>query len=244
MNRIKPGPGLWPSLLVLLAGGGGACSLATANPTPPVDVGGAQGSECRRPASASNCERISSVLAPTAANPQGRWSLGWQATLGAALTLYDSFSLNQAGFTGGEGIAYWRTAAANWPFAALNPTCRPFAAAEAVMEPGQVVLHPGGLGQYSLARWSPSQSGVVHVRATFSGIGGHAGLPNATTDVHIRRGAAELAAGKINLDGAGNTYVYDDRVLVAVNDTLDFAVGSGNGDQSQDGTGIDVEICY
>jgi hypothetical protein len=244
MSRIKLLRRFLASLpLVLLAGG--ACNLTTANPTPPVEVGGAQGSECRRPASASNCERISSVLAPTAANPQGRWSLGWQATLGATLTLYDSFSLNQtAASAGSEGIAYWRTAAANWPFAALNPTCRPYAAAEAIMEPGQVVLHPGGLGQYSLARWSPSQSGVVHVRATFSGIGGHAGLPNATTDVHVRRGAAELAGGKINLDGAGNTFVYDDRVPVAVNDALDFAVGFGNGDLSHDGTGVDIEICY
>lgn len=230
--------GTW--MLVLVVAG---CSPTTANPPAPVIQVGAAGRECRRPPSNSTCDRISSGLTPTASNPQGRWSLGWQTALGSPLELYDSFRMNHTGFTGDDGIAYWTKGVAPRPSAALNPTCQPFAAPGTQIGPGEVVLQPGAVNQYSVARWSPGHSGALHVRALFSGLGGHDGLPHTTSDVHVRRGAADLSAGKINLDGAGNTFLYDDRIPVGVGDVLDFAVGTGNGDAGMDGTGIDIEIC-
>ena len=77
----------------------------------------------------------------------------------------------------------------------------------------------------------------------FSGLSGHDGLPSTTSDVHIRHGAAELSSGKINLDGSGNTFLYEERIPVGVGDVIDFAVGTGNGDSGHDGTGVDIEIC-
>jgi hypothetical protein len=219
------------------------CSPTTANPPAPVIQLSTANRECRRPASNTTCDRISSGLVATASNPQGRWSLGWEAALGSPLELYDSFRLNPTGFTGGEGIAYWTKGAAPRPCIALNPTCQPFATAGTQIPPGAVVLQPGAVSQYSVARWSPGHSGAFHIRAVFSGLSGHDGLPSTTSDVHVRRGAAELSSGKINLEGAGNTFLYDDRVPVAVGEVIDFAVGTGNGDAGHDGTGVDIEIC-
>src|SRR4051812_2483175 len=236
--RMKPN---WSAIWILLGLLG--CAETTVNaPAPVIEVSGAS-KECRRPASNTTCDRISSGLVPTAANPQGRWSLGWQTTLGSPLELYDSFRLNPTGFTGGEAIATWSKGGAPRPSAVLNPTCQAFATAGTQIPPGEVVLQPGAVNQYSVARWSPGHSGAFQVHALFSGLGGHNGLPSTTSDVHIRRGAADLSSGKINLDGAGNTFLYDQRIPVGVGDTIDFAVGAGNGEAGHDGTGVDIEIC-
>jgi hypothetical protein len=211
-------------------------------------AGGAHG-ECRRPASNTDCDRISSALMPGAMNPQGRWALGWQAAAGAPVELYESFTLNQNGLPSGEGIAVWRQRAADWPAAALNPTCHPYADRGTRMNPGEVVLTPGGAGQYSVVRWTPGHSGAVHIRAVFSSARGDSERPNLSTDIHVRRGPVELSAGKSDVGasaGSGKTFVYDNRIPLGVGDVLDFAVGAadGKGSPARDGTGVDIEICY
>jgi len=238
-------------LLLALTTAVTACVPAmTASPAPElvVAVGGGAHGECRRPASNTDCDRISSGLAPAAMNPQGRWAMGWQAAPDAPVELYDSFALNQAGLSGGEGIATWRRRSADWPAAALNPTCHPYADGETQLQPGEVVLYPGSAGQYSVARWTPGRSGAVHIRAVFSSARGKVDRPDLSADIHVRRGPIELSSGKSeSTGGAGKTFVYDNRIPVGVGDVIDFAVGgggSGGGVPARDGTGVDIEICY
>jgi hypothetical protein len=199
--------------------------------------------ECRRPATSTLCDRISSGLAATASNPQGRWSLGWQARPDAALQIYDAFAQGQPGATGSAGVVQWKKGAIDRPCASLNPSCQPYADGDTQIQPGEVVLRPGTAGGYSVARWTPPHSGAVRIHAAFSGTSIHDGRPATVAEVRVRRGAVELAAGKINTDGNGNTYIYDHRVPMGVGDTVDFLVGGSAADPAHDGIGVDIEIC-
>lgn len=200
--------------------------------------------ECRRPASSTLCDRISNGLTATASNPQGRWALGWQASPNGALETFDAFAQIKPGGTGGDAIASWRKGADARPSASLNPSCNPITDGDTRIEAGEVVLRPGTTGQYSVARWTPRQSGAVIIHAAFSGTSVHDGRPATVADVRVRRGATELSAGKINAAGNGNTYVYDARVPMGMGDTVDFLVGGGGPtDPTHDGIGVDIEVC-
>jgi hypothetical protein len=206
-------------------------------------VTGAPG-ECRRPASSTLCDRISSGLTATASNPQGRWSLGWQASPGGALETFDAFGQAKPGGTGGDAVVSWKKGADARPCASLNPTCQPVTDGDTRIEAGEVVLRPGTAGQYSAVRWTPRQSGAVLIHAAFSGASVRDGRPATVADVRVRRGSVELSSGKINAAGGGNTYVYDARVPMGVGDTVDFLVGGGgHADPTHDGIGVDIEVC-
>ena len=232
---------------------GAACAPVLVEPPAPdptTAMGGGAHGECRRPASNTDCDRISSTLMPGAMNPQGRWAMGWQAAAGAPVERYDSFILNQNGLPSSEGIAVWRQRGADFPSAAFNPTCHPYADGGVRMKPGEVVLTPGAAGQYSVVRWTPGHSGAVHIRAVFSSARADSDRPDLSTDIHVRRGPIELSAGKSEAGGGGGkAFVYDNRIPLGVGDVVEFAVGAGagaggKGAPARDGTGIDIEICY
>ena len=202
-------------------------------------VAGSPG-ECRRPASSTLCDRISNGLTATASNPQGRWSLGWQASPEGALETFDAFAPAKPG----DATVSWKKGVDARPCASLNPTCNPIAEGDASIQAGELVLRPGTAGQYSVVRWTPRQSGAVIIHAAFSGTSVAGGRPATVADVRVRRGATELSAGKINAAGSGNTYVYDARVPMGVGDTVDFLVGGGGPtDPAHDGIGVDIEVC-
>ncbi len=246
MKRARMSGRGWAPLPLLAASALAGCAAAAANdPLPTIAVPTADGhGECRRPASSTECERISSALAATPSNPQGRWALGSQTSLTAPLELYDAFAMNPPPTGQGEGIAYWKKGTSDWPCAALNPSCQPYVEEDVRIAPGEVVLRPGHPGQYSVARWVPGRSGAVRVHATFRGISLRDGRPATSSDVHVRRGFVELSSGAIKRGDAANTFLYDGRVPVAVGETLDFLVGASDGDPVHSSTGVDIEICY
>ena len=59
---------------------------------------------------------------------------------------------------------------------------------------------------------------------------------------HVYLDGNSLAEGDINVGGGGNVFTYLGRVGLAVGDTLDFAIGYGNGDYTCDSTALDVSI--
>lgn len=104
--------------------------------------------------------------------------------------------------------------------------------------PHQVALHPGPTGTYSVARWTAPAGGVYAVRATFTGLA----QPPATTDVHVLRNGKPLFAARLNLNGSPNMASHADSLNLAPGDTLDFAVGWGNGNYGSDTTALAVTI--
>ncbi|MCG2685531.1 MAG: hypothetical protein L6306_18170, partial [Planctomycetales bacterium] len=59
-----------------------------------------------------------------------------------------------------------------------------------------------------------------------------------TTDVHVLHNGRSLFDGLLNLSGASNEAAFSKRLAVAAGDTIDCAVGPGNGDHREDVTGL------
>jgi hypothetical protein len=127
----------------------------------------------------------------------------------------------------------------------VDPTLYNFAGNGWFQDAHQASMSPGEMGQYAVARWTARQAGTVGVVATFTGVCGHNGSKNTTSDVHVRHDGADLPAGSasLNANGGGNTFSVMTNVSVAVGDTIDFAIGGGGDGYIFDMTGIDAKVC-
>lgn len=103
--------------------------------------------------------------------------------------------------------------------------------------PGQVALHPGEKGEYSVLRWTAPAAGSVAVAAEFRGI-----AERATTDAHVLHNGRPVFGAGINVDGGGNEARYQGKLDVQPGDTLDCAVGFGNGNYGGDTTAVALVI--
>ncbi len=180
-----------------------------------------------------------------AGNPNGQWSYGSAAnlTIPYVITLYD----NGLAVTGElAGLELWRTGAISDPVDTHNTTDSAISPSFGAVWPAHsAAFHPGPDGQYSLYRWTAVANGFYEVSAIFS-----VGHPNkTTTDVHILvNGSAaegyEIFAGAIDAqaNGNGDTESYSGLVFLQAGDTVDFAVGYGNGSHNSDTTLIDATI--
>lgn len=176
-------------------------------------------------------------------NPNGVWSFGYQATLGGALTRYNSV-INST-----PGIWAWCKnstvdAAGNVD---KNVTSSPVDAQGAYWLPGQLTFHPGPTNEYAIVRWTAPNSGIMNIAVTFTGQNYGTGT---TTDVHVLNGSTALFNGTINGYGGGGhanygsspMQTYSGIVSVAAGGTIDFAVGSGGNGFSYDLTGVSATI--
>ncbi len=195
----------------------------------------------------TTCYDVANDFAPAGVNPGGVWSYGWSSSLGTVFTLYTDFSVNATNLTGSVGIAFWCLGTpVTDPCAFLNPTSADAHPGNTLtLGPGDFALHPGPNGQYSIARWTAPSSGRYSIEATFTGISGYAGTALTTTDVHVEQDGLDLSAGSgyINIGGAGNSFAFSSTVDVVAGDTVDFAVGRGNGNYNSDSTGVAARIC-
>ncbi len=104
-------------------------------------------------------------------------------------------------------------------------------------QPGEMSLHPGPTGEYSVVRWQAPTAGQCQVKAAFKGLGRH-----TTTDVHVLYNGSAIFDSSINLNGRGNAVQCEKTITVTEGDTLDFAVGWGNGDYGGDTTALAAMI--
>lgn len=104
-------------------------------------------------------------------------------------------------------------------------------------QPGQMAFHPGVNGEYSVVRWTAPRAGDCGVQAHFSSI-----AERATTDVHVLHNGAPLYDAGINVNGGGREATYEARITVNAGDTVDCAVGFGNGSYGADTTAIALNI--
>jgi hypothetical protein len=185
------------------------------------------------------CDIIGGTLPQDIASGFGPWELGFRSNTSSDFTPYAAFSTNEPGVAGSDGVAWWYTGGANFPGAALNTTDKTISYADITLQAGQFLLHPGAAGEQSIARWTAGDTARVEIRAEFFGLS----QAKTTTDVHVYLNDSSLAQGGINIGGAGNLFSYTGQVDVVENDTIDLAVGYGNGNYTSDATGLNISIC-
>ena len=120
-----------------------------------------------------------------------------------------------------NGLNSWRSALGPEPNVTHNP--KPYGICYVVLWPqGQVALHPGAHGEYSVVRWTAPEAGEYTIVANFEGT-----APYTTTDVHILRDSSTIHRSFINLGGFGNESFYSGDVKVPAGSRIDFVVGWG-----------------
>jgi len=135
------------------------------------------------------------------------------------------------------GIEVWRNAERIDPCVTHNGAKRTIQGLGITWAPGQLAFHPGKNGEYSVVRWTAPAAGAAHFSATFTSI-----AERATTDVHVLHNGRALFDSHINLKGCGRESRFSKTLAVRKGDTLDCAVGYGNGDYGADTTALAVTI--
>ena len=136
------------------------------------------------------------------------------------------------------GLALWPVVPPfTEPWVAKNTTSETVRESAITWPAGRLALHPGRRNEFSVVRWTASAAGEVQVSATFTGF-----AHRATTDVHVLHQGRPLFDSAINLDGKPNEVSFDRSIAVAEDDTLDFVVGTGNGNCGGDTTGFAATI--
>lgn len=143
--------------------------------------------------------------------------------------------VNQGGSM--AGISMWNGEAGLEPNVTYNATKAPIQAVGVIWDPGRLALHPGPRGEYCVLRWTAPAAGEYAVSARFTGI-----AQQATTDVHVLHQGKSLFDGLVNIEGQGNESASEKSVSAKSGDTVDFAVGWGNGQYGGDTTAIAAVI--
>jgi uncharacterized repeat protein (TIGR01451 family) len=168
-------------------------------------------------------------------NPNGAWSYGWSATLGGAFTEDVTTRSDHPA----PGLQSWDGPIQTFfPVISKNITNAPVVVGTVTWQPGQMVNHPGPNGEYSVLRWTAPRSGEVEFSASFSG------ADSTSTDVHVLLNETAIPDCDGNVNGFGAGPTFSKSLVVEAGDTIDFVVGFGNGNFSNDSTGVDARLAY
>lgn len=167
-------------------------------------------------------------------NPNGNWQYGWTSSLGSSFQRY-TYTETVAGI-----IDEWTINRAAPPRVWHNPSGSTVTAGSLVMAPGELGLHPGGFGEYSVVRFTaPTAGTVTAIDGVFSGNDS----TGTTTDVHILRNSSQIFAGFVNGYGATAGFSLSTPLAMLAGDTIDFAVGYGiDGNYFGDSTALAANI--
>ena len=149
------------------------------------------------------------------------------------MVLFNSgrWDLRQTGASGfPAGIACRRRSAQMEPFVGRNVSDKKIDILGIEWEPGRLATHPGPNGEYGVIRWIAPRDSQCTISATFDDIT----ELKTTTDVHVLHNGKSLFAGGINIQGGGDRAQFQGSVPVKKGETLDFAVGQGNGNYGGD----------
>jgi|GEM_PF-1445820 len=148
------------------------------------------------------------------ANPNGPYSYGWEPTLGGIFSLYNKTDAGGSGSC--SGVTNWYdTSISLPPLAAKNNI---FGQLCNGIQPGEVSIHPGPNGEFSVIRWTSPMTGEVKIDGYFGA--GHSGIMSYFV---YKDGATPIFE-------LHNTYADGPFSLVeevSVGTTIDFAVGEG-----------------
>jgi hypothetical protein len=128
----------------------------------------------------------------------------------------------------------------NYPLILHNPTGTSQSFFTATSEADELILHPGPNGEYSVLRFVVPTTGSYNLNGIFTG----RDSATTTTDVSVFLNlgvGSPLFAGDINVTG-GNTASFNVTQSFTAGDTVDFAVGYGNGSYTNDSTGLKLAV--
>ncbi|MCL5099113.1 MAG: glycoside hydrolase family 2 [Candidatus Omnitrophica bacterium] len=137
-----------------------------------------------------------------------------------------------------SSLQVWRGPNGPEPLACYNNQNRPAIVADTTWPPGELSLHPGPKGEFSVARWTCPDMGEYSLTVAFRGLS----TQPTTTDTHVLLDGKPLHVGFINVRARGNTDAFAAKLTLAKGDTLDFAVGFGNGNHGGDSTALSAAI--
>jgi hypothetical protein len=167
-------------------------------------------------------------------NPTGAWTYGYSTTLGGSLITYtDSYSVS--------GIDFWsnNSIPLNPPVVGHNATGSPIIPGSFIVGAGQAMFHPGMNNEYSIYRFTAPSAGRYQLMSAYEGID----FAGTTTDVHVLHNSNVIFNGLVNGFGSGSGTAYNTSLVLAVGDTVDFAVGYGfNGRFHNDSTAIQAKL--
>lgn len=145
-------------------------------------------------------------------NPSGTWSYGWKAYPGDSFHSYDSCEpdsiIKLPLWHSASIINYWKIPAA-WKNISLYDNTG--------AKPGEVSLHPGPDGEYSVVRWASPASGTITVNGYF-----RSGDKNQVS-CYIYKGGKQIFEAENTYDDAYFSFTQD----VSPGDAIDFIVGQG-----------------
>jgi hypothetical protein len=176
-----------------------------------------------------------------ASNPNGAWSYGVTTSLGSPLSLYTLTSTDQYGNPSFESWYSAEDGHGN-PAVVKNTSSSIQQGAGANLYGGELALHPGPLGEYSVVRWVAPSAGSIDLSALFQGRDNGIGT---TTDVHILYDNVQLFSAEATGFGSPSIEGFSGSIDVRAGDTIDFAVGYGsNHNYLNDTTGLDAQVVF
>ena len=165
-------------------------------------------------------------------NPNGAWCYGWTWEEGLPFQPYRC-----RGQVASLQGTIPRLRSSNWrdPSALVHRLDEPFMYHQFMIPPHTLLLHPGQLGQKSVARWTCPNHGRFRVRVRFFRIS-----PHATTDVSISVAGEVAFTGRIAPDAPDVPHAFT--VELQKGEVLDATVGTGGDGYFHDSTGLDFSI--
>jgi len=182
------------------------------------------------------CDAFNDFSVNTNPGPSGTWRYGYATALGGSFILYTTYSSDAV-------TKAW--CVPNYQLVEKNLTGTDYIyTSQYVLLPGSKFLgmHPGPYGEYSITRWTASVSGTYQIASTFKSL--RVGVAPATTDVHVMKSGSSIFNGAINSYEPWSDQCFTRTMVLNSGDTIDFAVGYGNGNYSCDSTGLRAAITF
>jgi hypothetical protein len=175
-----------------------------------------------------------------AGNPTGPWSYGSSGTtLGGTFTPFavtSTTAFDNPDFHSWQGTVTAEPLPEFYPVILKNTAATTQQGGGANLLPGQLALHPGPNGEFSVVRFTVPHPGTFLVDGAFEG---RDSVNGTSTDVYILLNDSPLFTGTVQGFGPESTQSFLTSLALQPGDRLDFVVGTGpNGTFFSDTTGV------
>lgn len=160
-----------------------------------------------------------------------RWTYGWAPSLGGVVTLYTVRHDTNS-------VQHWRASPNHLSYASYNPTGTPRTLPNGVTIPGRGFQLQPGASQWAVTRWTAPVAGEVDVAVRFIA------RSTQSTDraVAVMNGGAVVFSRWVLPAVHGTVVSMSARLEVAAGATIDVLVGSADGSNVADVTGVDATV--
>ncbi|MEX0711954.1 MAG: ELWxxDGT repeat protein, partial [Pirellulales bacterium] len=157
-------------------------------------------------------------------NPAGAWSYGSSDPSGDGFTLFSGGEVDESGLAAWPDLDTFDSFLPALFFNGGDSLAEVGPCSTAVVQPGQLALHPGSTSASAVVRWTAPTSGSYTVTAMFTGIDEEC-PPTATVAVLHNTGTSEPSELFFDsIDDQGEVAAFSGSVTVAAGETLDFLV--------------------